>query len=576
LLKKNMMKTIQRIIVASMVIMIVSSWAPFASAKPSEVQTSVFMDANRNKIFDELEQIMGHSSDSAIDVIVMFKTAPSDYLIESIRHSVGWFTVKLQWTIIPGMAASLTPSQIWASSWMDEVVQIEYDAPVYACLDTATYWYGAQKARTDFNVDGDGDGNATAYSKDDIVIAIIDTGIDPGHVDLDEGKIIGWKDFVNNRAEPYDDHGHGTHCASIAAGTGEGNSAYKGVAPAAALVGVKVLNSQGSGTASNVVSGINWAVDNNATYGIEILSCSFGTSGSSDGTDSVSQACNNAVDKGLVVSVAAGNSGPAKYTIGSPGAAEKVITVGSIADVSHKGFFLNSWSSRGPTKDDRIKPDVCGPGYLIMAAKYNTKNEYVEKSGTSMSTPFVAGTVALMLDANPSLNPTEVKNTIASTSIDWGPSGKDIDYGWGRLDSYEAIRSAGSLSGTGPAVPNHFYGQEDLPRSRYYDLWKITVTSTDYPLAVSFIIPDWKETWLGGTPDFDIYIYDPAGKEIGKSTGTKRQEIIAVSISATGTYTLKVYSYRGSGKYFFDISVGGSGISLSKDDGKASKRNMHA
>ncbi len=567
--ERKMTKGFQKMLVISLLIVFVASLAPNVFAKRSEIRSSPLMDANRNKIFDELEQVMFHyPEDSLIDVIVVFETASSDYLIESICHKIGWFTVKAQWTIIPGMAASLTPSQIWALSWMEEVVQIEYDAPVYACLDTATYWYGVQNARTDFNVTGDGDGNPYSYSKDDIVITIIDTGIDPNHVDLDEDKIIGWRDFVNGKANPYDDHGHGTHCASIAAGTGEGNSNYKGVAPGAALVGVKVLNSQGSGTESNVVNGVNWAVNSKTEYGIEILSLSLGKSGSSDGTDSLSKACNNAVDKGLVVTVAAGNDGPAKYTIGSPAAAEKVITVGSIADVGHNGFFLNSWSSRGPTKDERIKPDVCAPGYKIMAAKAGTTNGYIEYSGTSMSTPFVAGTVALMLDANQLLTPTEVKNKIISTAIDWGPSGKDIDYGNGRLDSYEAIKSAGVFSGSGPAVPDHFYGAGDLPGSKYYDLWNITVTSTDYPLAISFIIPDWKKKWRGGTPDFDIYLYDPSGKEIGKSTGTKRQEIIAVSISATGTYNLKAYSYSGSGKYFFDVSVGGSGISLSKDNAK--------
>ncbi|MBS7607601.1 S8 family serine peptidase [Candidatus Bathyarchaeota archaeon] len=556
-------KKVSAMLAISLLFVTLVSLSPCAYMKPLEVKTSRFMDANRNKIFDSLESIMaGRGDDALIDVILLFKKEPTEDLLEHLHAEVGMFKVKSKWTVVPGIAASLTSSQIRALTLLDDVIQVEYDAPVYACLNTATYWYGVQKARTDFGLDGDRDGSPTTYSKDDIVIAIIDTGIDPNHVDLDGGKIIGWKDFVNGKTTPYDDNGHGTHCASIAAGTGEGNSAYKGVAPGAALVGVKVLDASGSGTLSRVADGINWAVANKDIYGIEILSLSLGTSTSSDGTDTVSMACNNAVDQGLVVVVAAGNNGPKTYTVGSPGAAEKVITVGSIADVGHKGFFLNSWSSRGPTADGRIKPDVCAPGYLIMAAKAGTTSSYVEYSGTSMATPFVAGTVALMLDANPSLTPTQIKSIIATTSIDFGPSGKDIDYGWGRLDAYEAIKTAGGYSGTGIAVPSHFAFTEDLSRTGAYDLWKITVTTTSYPIAVTLIMP----TWSSATrPNFNIYLYNPSGSLIASSTGTTRQEIIAVTISVSGTYTLRVYSSSGSGTYYLDISAGASSVYLSYD-----------
>ncbi|MEM2118506.1 MAG: S8 family peptidase [Candidatus Bathyarchaeia archaeon] len=538
------------------------SLAPIIEAKPPPVFTSKLMDGNRNRIFDTLEEVMKKTPESPINVIIRFKETPSDMQISALQNEVGGFSVRSRWTIIPGIATSLTPRQIWSLSEKSDIIQIEYDAPVYACLNTATSWFGIQKARTDFGVDGDRNGSPTTYTKDDIVIAIIDTGIYTGHVDLDGGKVIGWKDFVNGRTTPYDDNGHGTHCASIAAGTGEGNSAYKGVAPGAALVGVKVLDSAGSGSLSTVTDGINWCVTNKATYGIEILSLSLGTSTSSDGTDSVSQACNNAVDQGLVVCVAAGNLGPKKYTIGSPGAAEKVITVGAFADVGHSGFYIASFSSRGPTADGRTKPDVCAPGYKIMAARSGTTNSYIEMSGTSMATPFLAGTVALMLDANPSLTPAQIKNIFSTTSIDFGPSGKDIDFGWGRMDGYAAIKSAGGFSGTGPSVPSHFYGAEDLPGSGKYDVWKITVTSTSYPIAITMIMPNWASS---SNPDFDIRLYNPSGTLIASSTGTTRQETIAKTLTVTGTYQLRITSYTGSGSYFIDISVGGTSITLYVD-----------
>lgn len=107
-----------------------------------------------------------------------------------------------------------------------------------------------------------------------MVVAVIDTGIDPAHVDLDGGKVIAWNDWVNGRTTPYDDHGHGTHVAGIIAGTGEGNPAYMGVAPGAALVGLKVLNSSGSGALSNVAAAVDWAVTNKDTYNIRVISMS--------------------------------------------------------------------------------------------------------------------------------------------------------------------------------------------------------------------------------------------------------------------------------------------------------------
>jgi serine protease AprX len=447
----------------------------------------------------------------------------------------------------------MNKGQIERLSHVPWVVQVEYDHPVYATLGTATTWFGVQKARTDFGVTGDRNGNETSYTKDDIVVAIIDTGIDPNHVDLDGGKIIAWKDYVNSQTTPYDDHGHGTHCASIATGEGQGNPTYKGVAPGAALVGVKVLDSAGSGSMANVDAGIQWCIDNKATYGIEVISLSLGTSGSSDGTDSTSQMVNSAYNAGLVPCVAAGNSGPAKYTIGSPGAAANAITVAAVADVGEMGFQLANFSSRGPTADNRTKPDIAAPGVNIMAADSGTTNQYVSMSGTSMATPFTAGSCALMLDANPSLTPTQVRSKLTTTALSWGPAGQDVDYGFGRLDAYAAVKSAGGYTGTGPAVPGHDYKFDSLSGTGQYKEYTYNVTSTTYPISVTMIMPDWASS---SNPDFELYLFNPGGTQIASSTGSARQEQVGVSITATGNYKVKVSSYAGSGNFFFDISAG--------------------
>ncbi|MBA4493196.1 S8 family serine peptidase [Paenactinomyces guangxiensis] len=489
-----------------------------------------------------------------IPVIITYKTLNQSVNLQSAKKHIETFAPRHVYKNIPAMSATLTKAQIEELSKSTDVVQIEYDEPVKAFSQTANTWYGTQKARTDFGVTGDRDGQPSSYSKDDIVIAVIDTGIDASHVDLDGGKVIGWKDYVNNRSAPYDDQGHGTHVAGIAAGSGDGNSAYTGVAPGAALVGVKVLDQNGSGSMSDVTAGIDWAISNKDVYGIKVINMSLGTTGSSDGTDATSQAANRASDAGIVVAVAAGNSGPARKTIGSPGAADKALTVGAMADPGEKGFNLASFSSRGTTADGRIKPDIAAPGFNITAAQANSNNGYVTYSGTSMATPFTAGTVALMLDANPSLTPEQVKSTLASTAIDFGPTGKDIDYGSGNMRGYEAVKTAGNFSGTGPSLPNHLFAQGSINTSGYKDEWTFQVDSTQAPIAVTFIMPDWTGSWFSSSPDFDIYLYDPSGNQVGKSEGTKRQETITFSPTQTGQYKLRAYSYSGTGAYFFDIS----------------------
>ncbi len=524
---------------------------------------AVMADRDGNKVFDNLEKRMEKSamSDKIPVIIQVDTTRMNGKASKAIEKRVGKYSLKHEYThALKGIAATMTRAQIQKLQNVPFIKQIEEDVEMKAFNGTANYWTGTEKARTDFGLDGDRDGNPLSYSKDDIVVAVIDTGIDAGHRDLDNGKVIGWKDYVNGRTTPYDDQGHGTHVAGIAAGEGEANSTNKGVAPGAALVGIKVLDANGSGSMSDITAGVDWAVANKSTYGIEVLNLSLGSSGSSDGTDSTSAAVNAAVDAGLVVAVAAGNSGPRTYTVGAPGAAEKALTVGAMADPGENGFFLADFSSRGYTADGRIKPDIAAPGYNITAPQANTSASYVTYSGTSMATPFTAGTVALMLDANPSLTPSQVFSKLTATSVDWGPSGKDIDYGFGRLDGYESIKSAGGFTGTNISAPAHHKRSGSLGGSRAYDQFDLEVTNTAHPLAVTMIMPDWRSSWFSSTPDYDLYVYDPSGNIVARAEGTKRQETVSFKPSAAGTYTIEVYSYSGSGKYFFDVSAGAASL----------------
>ncbi len=524
-------------------------------------------DADKDKIFESLCKKMNEAKyDDELPVIVVFKEKIDTLKKNNIKNLIGDYITKYEYKNISAIAMKLNKGQIKKLSELDIVEHIEYDELVKAFNGTANYWFGTEKARNDFGLNGDRDGNINSYSKDDVVIAVIDSGIDGNHVDLDGGKIIGWKDYIKGKTTPYDDFGHGTHVAGIIAGEGDGNPDYEGVAKGAALVGLKALDRRGNGSMSDVTAAIDWCVTNKDVYGIDIINMSLGASGSSDGTDATSLAANNAVDNGIVVVIAAGNEGPGKYTIGSPGAAEKAITVAAMADVGENGFNLTDFSSRGPTADDRIKPDISAPGYYITAPEANTTSSYITYSGTSMATPFTAGTVALMLDANSNLTPTQVKNILTSTSQDWGPNGKDIEYGNGRLDGYEAIKQAGGFSGNNINVPDHMYASEDLSGSGASDFWEFTVDNTNYPIAITLVIPDWTPLFpFGSTPDFDIYLYDSNGNTLAYSASVYRQENINFTPSSTGTYKIEVYSYSDNGDYFFDLSTGGNNLTLVQD-----------
>ncbi|MCL4515288.1 MAG: S8 family serine peptidase [Firmicutes bacterium] len=529
------------------------SLASVATPVFEEVAAEKAYDGNHNKIFDNLEEKLAAAGPAdKLPVIVQFNLPVSQRLLDDLKGRLGDLAAKYQYHSIPALALNLDKAQIDLLSRLPNVTSVQYDQKMQAFMDTASNYFGVAKARADFGVTGDMDGNPTSYSSRDIVVAVIDTGIDGAHVDLDAGKIIAWKDYINGRTTPYDDNGHGTHVAATIAGTGEGNPAYKGVAPGAALIGLKVLDSAGSGYTSDIDAAIDWVIQNKAAYGIEIISMSLGSTGSSDGTDSTSQLLNKAAAAGIAPVVAAGNSGPARYTIGSPAAAADAITVGAMADPGEKGFSQAYFSSRGPTADGRVKPDISSPGVNITSARANSTNGYVSMSGTSMATPFVSGTVALMLAANPVLTPAQVKSKLMGTIIDWGPAGTDIDYGAGRLQGYEAVKSAGGFAGTGPVVPLHYYASGTLTGTGDYDDWTINITSTTFPIALTLIMPNWSSS---SNPDFDLYLYNPSGTQVASSLGTKRQETIGFLPTVTGTYKIRIKSYTGSGNYFFDVSA---------------------
>jgi serine protease AprX len=248
-------------------------------------------------------------------------------------------------------------------------------------------------------------------------IAIVDTGI-ARHPDLRD-RIVAFKDCINDRTETYDDHGHGSHVAGIAAGDGNSGGRYKGIAPEANLIGIKVLNDKGRGKSSEIIDGIQWAVENRSRYNIKAMNISIGGKAwIGEGWDPMARAASKAMEKGIFVAVAAGNSGPDAKTIESPGIAEAVCTVANLNQrwsSDRADDEIAESSSRGPTFwNAHVKPDVAAPGTWITSC--DRAEGYTSMSGTSMASPMVAGAAALLMQAKPSLTGPEVKRVLMNTA----------------------------------------------------------------------------------------------------------------------------------------------------------------
>ena len=264
-----------------------------------------------------------------------------------------------------------------------------------------------------------------------VTVALIDTGADADHEALSR-KIVAFQDFVNNQTEPYDDNGHGTHCASLIAG-----DLGMGVAPGAELVVIKVMDRDGACYLSDALKALDWCLDNRDRYGIKIISFSVGGEGPSDGASLLDEACDRMVEEGLTMCVAAGNSGPSPSSIVMPGGAEKVITIGAI---DRTGLIFEQ-SSRGPTLTGEIKPDLVTLGVDVPSALAGSKNGLSSVSGTSMAVPQVSGASAVLLEANPELQPADIKRLLLKTADELGQEGKDNLYGYGALNLTRALRS---------------------------------------------------------------------------------------------------------------------------------------
>ena len=420
---------------------------------------------------------------------------------------------------------------IWS---LEGVVVIEQQNVMVPFLDTATPAVLARPSDTYSNVDS---AFEQGYTGSGVVIAILDTGVDNEHRSLndfddqndepdlsatsyDDPKWVAGYDATSSTsqqdgtADPDDGAGHGSHCAGIALGTGDARGVNMGAAPGAYLVDVKVLTDFGGTNSQSSVNGIQWVINNKDTnwgnngssIGIQIASMSFGSVSNptdqddtgNNGTESSAEnrLVNNASANGVVMVAAMGNDGARR--VPSPAAADSAITVGAINNrntVNRSDDTIASYSNYGPRDSDddnddwdELKPDVSSPGSGIMSVSAATgssipgqprpmaDNEYESKDGTSMSTPLVSGVIALVLEANPTLDPYEVKDLIRNYSQVMGsadlPSVSDKwddHWGFGMIDASCLVKAARGLecdsingNGNGPPPPPNENGTGEV------------------------------------------------------------------------------------------------------------------
>jgi serine protease AprX len=402
-------------------------------------------------------------------VIIRGADAASLSQLAGLVESTG-ATMGRRLPIVNGCAANVPNAVLPLIAGSPLVQHVSYDRIAAGAMERTGATVGATTVRHDYGYDGAGIG-----------VAIIDSGVTSWHDDLSDPasgalRVDRFVDLVNGGTTTYDDYGHGSHVAGIVAGNGiDSNGARSGIAPEAHIVALKVLDRSGSGRISDVIAALDYVVVHRQELNIRVANLSVAAAvHESYNLDPLTLAARAAVSAGIVVVASAGNNGRSQQGntqyggITAPGNAPWVLTVGAS---SHSGTIdrsddtIAAFSSRGPTAIDRAaKPDLVAPGvgieslsdpgstfytakspYLLSGTTSTSYLPYLSLSGTSMSAPVVSGTVALMLQANPTLTPNGVKAILEYTA-QADPAYDSLTQGAGFLNAQGAVELARAMA----------------------------------------------------------------------------------------------------------------------------------
>ena len=417
-------------------------------------------------VLDPVLTSRASASTGSSHVIVRAADAASVATVATLIETLGGAAGR-RLALLDAVAAEVPNASLLALASNPAVRRIAVDRVTLGQMQRTAAITGAAAVREAFGYDGAGIG-----------VAVIDSGITSWHDDLGTADLPGtqrvaaFADFVGSESAPYDDYGHGTHVAGIIAGNGyDSGGGRQGMAPSSRLVVLKVLDGSGRGRISQVIAALEYVVAHRHELNIRVVNLSIAAPVTESYTsDFLALATKRAVEEGIVVVASAGNSGRAPDgrtvygSIGAPGNAPWVLTVGA---ASHMGTndrgddTIAPFSSRGPTAVDHLaKPDLAAPGvgivslsapgselfsskssYLLAGTLNSSDRPYLSLSGTSQASPVVAGTVALMLQANPALTPNAVKAILQFTAED-RPQYDRFTQGAGFLNAEGAVALA--------------------------------------------------------------------------------------------------------------------------------------
>lgn len=359
-------------------------------------------------------------------VIIGFKNVPGKSDVDFINSQGG--IVKRTYKIINAISADVPEESLYTIMKSPNVEYVENDEKVFAHVPIGTCQeVQVLKQTVPWGVERIGSRlvNAVGNAGKGVKVGILDTGIDYNHEDL-KGNYRGGYNFVNNSNDPMDDNGHGTHVAGTI-GAEDNDIGVVGVAPQAYLYSVKVLAFDSTGSTSDIVSGLEWSVDNS----MHVINMSLG---SDDNSISVSRAIYNTYNAGVLIIAAAGNSGNAAGTgdnIDYPARYSSVVSVGATDINDNRARF----SSTGPSLE------LSGPGDHILSTL--NWNKYGVLSGTSMASPHVTGVAALVISAEPGITNSRVRirmqTTAQSISKATGKFSAKDWYGYGLVDAVKSV-----------------------------------------------------------------------------------------------------------------------------------------
>lgn len=406
---------------------------------------------------------------------------------------------------------------------------------------------------------------------EDVIISIVDTGVDRGHPDLRDKLVPGfdmvnvadvtpdqgcvWEgDIATRDDDPDDENGHGTHCAGIAAGITDNDIGIAGVAWNSKVMPVRVLANMrctrgdsstfvtGTGLFSDIADGIIWAAD----HGAKVISLSLGglVNKSDSEPEPMKSAIDYAISKGCVVVAAMGNDGAdldVEDVYHYPSKHASVLAVGAIDKNNQRASFSNYGDYK----------HVMAPGVSIRSTYFGSR--YADMDGTSMATPFVSGVAALVRSANPQLAPKQVIDIIRQSSISSDQYGKE--FGFGLINAEAAVKMA--MGGAGGAEPEPVTSlgpfisevSGSLARTGDEKTYKVSVSNK---LTINLDGPEGS--------DFDIYVKkgSPPTRSSYDSKGYSSQasETLAIQVDESGDYYIMVRSYEGSGNFKLKVRRG--------------------